>query len=103
VDHAVLHHAIPNLLNEDSFKLLKHADIVVGGDPHGKGKFRMVMMPLLGFKNPAENKRQQFIVGEIDCKKDTSEVLKQTFMLEQNDALKRIVSLMVSATNQTSS
>jgi hypothetical protein len=86
---AVLQHEISNLLDEDSFKLLKHADIVVGGD-HGKGKFRMVLMLLLRFTDPAKNKRHRFVVGEIDCKKDTSEVLKQTFMREQNAALKRI-------------
>jgi hypothetical protein len=40
--------------------------------------------------DPSKTRRRSYVVGEIDCKKDTSEILRNTFMLHQNEALKRI-------------
>ena len=63
-------------------------NFVVGRD-HGKGKFRMVVIVL--FRGAEVTRSQRYICGEIDCKKDSSEVLKRTFLKRQNDSTKKIV------------
>ena len=50
----------------------------------------MVLMVLLRTDDTSQTRRRSFVVGEIDCKKDTSEILRNTFMVKQNAALKRI-------------
>ena len=53
-------------------------------------KFRIVLMILEQTDNPDEMIHKHFIVGEIECKKDTSEVLKKSLMKEHNEAMKAI-------------
>ena len=73
----------------DFFKKVDQVDAVIGGD-HGKGKLRMILMVLLRTNNPDDTIRKRFIVGKIECKKDTSDVLEKSLMKEQNEAMKAI-------------
>ena len=60
-------------------------DMIVGGD-HGKGRFCLVLMLIICLDGGAPiNKR--FVLGEIDCKKDSVDILKNTFMVQQNERL----------------
>ena len=85
-------HEIGDLIGNDlSFpQNLSKVDIVVGGD-HGKGRFRLVLMIFLRSKNGITRSRR-FVIGEIKCKKDYSEILRKTFILQQNDALDNVAS-----------
>ena len=77
------------MLDTSFAELLEKVDLVVGGD-HGKGKFRMVLMVLLR-TTTKETRKRRYVVGEINCRKDTAHVLKETFLKKQNDALKTLV------------
>eukprot|EP00957_Ditylum_brightwellii_P003259 248148-Ditylum_brightwellii.AAC.1 len=40
--------------------------------------------------NPDETQKKRFIIGRIDCSKDTGEILKKTFMMKQHKAFQNI-------------
>jgi hypothetical protein len=73
------------------------ADIVFGGD-HGARRFRAVIKFILRNKddNTIEPYSVVIHVGNVDCKKDTREVLEKTIGNELNESLKLIVGKVIS-------
>lgn len=74
--------------NDTTFNKL---DIIIGGD-HGQKAFRMSVKVILkrGIRN---EKIDEFVanIGEVECKKDTAVVLRNTILSKLNERLKLIV------------
>jgi hypothetical protein len=91
VDRVIQHEITQNnIVTEEFLETVASVDFVVGGD-HGKGKFRMVLMILLRTRDPEKFKKFRFTVGELQCKKDTADLLRRSFLPIQNKAIKNIV------------
>ena len=75
----LLDHDIKDVLDETTAQNMASVDMSFGGD-HGKGRFRLVIKLIIRLDgNPPIKKR--FVLGEIDCKNDSVDILKNTFMV----------------------
>ena len=84
----MLDYDINDVLDETTAQNMTSIDMIVGGD-HGKGCFRLVLMLIIRIDgHPPINNR--CLLGEIDCKKDSVDILKNTFMVQQNERLRSI-------------
>jgi hypothetical protein len=76
-------------------KNLLHLQVAVGGD-HGQGAYQEGMELLLTNKNDGtEYWREVVRLAEVECKKDTSDVLKKTVINSLNEALDRMLAVAV--------
>jgi hypothetical protein len=87
----LLNHEINNLLNEDNVSKLVSVDFSTGGD-HGKGRFRQIITLVLRFEDKSDTITRRYVIGEIDSGKDSTKILKETFLIDLNDRLKRLAS-----------
>jgi hypothetical protein len=72
-----------------------HLQIAIGGD-HGKGAFQEGMELLLTNQDDGtEYWREVVRLAEVECKKDTSDVLKKTVIKSLNEALDRMLEVAV--------
>ena len=74
-------------------------DIIIGGD-HGQKAFRLSLKVIL--KREGNKKIDEFVanIGEVDCKKDTSSVLRNTIFGYINERLKKIVKYTTNASGR---
>ena len=77
-------------------------DIIIGGD-HGQKAFRLSLKVIL--KTDGNKKVGEFIanIGEVDCKKDTAVVLRNTIFSQINERLKTIVKYTTNAAGKITS
>ena len=87
----MLNHEINNLLNDDNVDKLVRVDFSTGGD-HGKGRFRQLLTLVLRFEDKADTITRRYVIGEIDSGKDSTKILKKTFMIDLNERLKGLAS-----------
>jgi hypothetical protein len=81
----MLGHEINSVLNEGNVNKLVSVDFSTGGD-HGKGRFRHILTMALRFGDEASIVRR-YVIGEIDSAKDSTTIMKETFMVDLNDRL----------------
>ena len=84
----LLKHNINDVIDEKTALKMTGVDMIVEGD-HGKGRFRLVLMLIIRLSNIPPVKTR-FVLGEIDCRKDSVDILKKTFMMQQNENLRII-------------
>jgi hypothetical protein len=84
----LLAHEVDDMLTVQLVPTVLSVDAVVGAD-HGQGEFRMILMILFRCEG-GKTIKYRFTVGELPCKKDTALVMKQSFMVKQNEALHRL-------------
>ena len=79
----LLQHELSELLDEKFTKELKKEDHSAGCD-HGKGRLTMTITNFL--RTATETRSRRFVAGQITCKKDSADVMKETFLKKQNKA-----------------
>jgi hypothetical protein len=87
----MLLHEINNMINANNIHKLASVDFSTGGD-HGKGRFRQMLTVALRFKDGEPDIIERFIIGEIDSAKDSTDILKATFLVDLNKRLKLLAS-----------
>ena len=84
----LLDHDINDVLDKTTAQKMTSVDMIVGGD-HEKGRFRLVLKLIIRLDGDPPIKKR-FVLGEINCKKDSVDNLKNTFMFQQNKRLSSI-------------
>ena len=84
----LIDHDIKDVPDETTAQKMTSVDMIVGGD-HGKGRFCLVLKLIIRLDGDPPIKKR-FVLGEIDCKKDSVDILKNTFMVQQNERLSSI-------------
>ena len=79
----MLDHDINDVLDETTAQKMTSVDMIVEVY-HGKGLFCLVLMLVIRLDGDPPIKKI-FLLGEIDCKKYSVDILKNTFMVQQNE------------------
>jgi hypothetical protein len=87
----MLGHEINSVLNEGNVNKLVSVDFSTGGD-HGKGRYRHILTMALRFDGDEPSIVRRYVIGEIDSAKDSTTIMKETFMVDLNNRLMLLAS-----------
>jgi hypothetical protein len=76
------------MLSVQLIPTIKSVDAVVGAD-HGQGEFRMILIIIFRCSG-GKTIKYRFTVGELPRKKDTAEVMQQSLISTDDEALRRL-------------
>ncbi len=104
IDETVVHRLKTelNCRGLPSLRQFNQLDIIFGGN-HGAQRFRAVIQLILRNKDNAAIAPYSTVlhVGNVDCQKDTREVLEATVGVPLNESLKRIVGKFISISHES--